>query len=179
MVIAAQLLVIAVSQKNIYGHSRPFMAFRVLRNKAPEAQIYGNSRLFVVIRVPTIIAPEARPIAVKCCSIAGNCCLKKEQLQFQKSAAPKHLRSFTDIRGHSRSKKKRANGVHLLLFTGVCGWSRSMWWRQMKKRLTPTTLMTAPRTSRGDTFWWKNQAAGAMISTGVRAKRVCAMPVEV
>lgn len=49
----------------------------------------------------------------------------------------------------------------------------------MKNRHTPPTLMTAPITSRRVTFWWKISAAGAMISTGVRAKRVCAMPVAV
>lgn len=48
-----------------------------------------------------------------------------------------------------------------------------------KKRQTPATLITAPMTSRRRTRWWKRSAAGAMMSTGVRAKRVWAMPVEV
>ena len=38
--------------------------------------------------------------------------------------------------------------------------------------------MVAPMISRGVTRWWKSQAAGAMMSMGVRANRVWAMPVE-
>ena len=48
-----------------------------------------------------------------------------------------------------------------------------------KNILAPMTLMTAPSTSRAVTFWWKSRADGAMMSTGVSAKSVWAMPVEV
>ena len=49
----------------------------------------------------------------------------------------------------------------------------------MKNRHTPTTETTAPMTSRRVTLWWKSRAEGARMSTGVRAKSVWAMPVEV
>ena len=61
---------------------------------APEAQIYGNSRSFTVIRVPRSIAPQARLIFGNCCSIAGNCCFKKGQLQ----NICVHSRAFAVIR---------------------------------------------------------------------------------
>ena len=49
----------------------------------------------------------------------------------------------------------------------------------MKKRLTPATETAAPMASRRVTLWRKSHAAGARMSTGVSAKSVCAMPVEV
>ena len=51
--------------------------------------------------------------------------------------------------------------------------------RYTKNRHTPTTLITAPMTSRSITFWWNRMAAGAMMRTGVSAKSVWAMPAEV
>ncbi len=47
-----------------------------------------------------------------------------------------------------------------------------------KNRPTSATLISATTTSLGLTFWWNIIADGAMISTGVSAKMVCATPVE-
>ena len=133
MVIAAKLLVIAVSKINIYGNSRLFAVIRVPRSIAPQARpiygnccsiagnccfkkgqlqnIYGNSRLFAVIRVPRSIAPQARPIYGNCCSIAGNCCFKKGQLQ----NICVHSRAFAVIRvPRKRAPRPRGRGEAFL-----------------------------------------------------------------
>ena len=52
-------------------------------------------------------------------------------------------------------------------------------WHHTKNRVTPATLMMAPRISRGVTRWWKKYQLGRRMKMGVIAMMVWAIPVVV